>query len=64
MGTVTLVGVGAPEEIGMGCEIEEIVLAVADITFGSLQTVLGEATRAILCVILYQVVCLFEDLIT
>ena len=48
VGILTLVDAVAPVDIGIGCEIEEIVLAVADITFGSLQTVLGEATRAIL----------------
>ena len=35
-------------DIGIGWDIVEIVFAVADITFGSLQTVLGEATKAIL----------------
>ena len=35
-------------EMGMGWAMEEMVLAVADMTFGSLQTVEGEATRAMM----------------
>ena len=34
-------------KVGKGCDIDEIVLAVADITLGSRQTVLGAvATKA------------------
>ena len=38
----------AEAEMGMGWAMEEMVLAVADMTLGSLHTVLGDATNAIM----------------
>ena len=35
-------------EMGMGCAMDEMVLAVADMTLGSLHTVEGEATSAMM----------------
>ena len=41
-------GVLGAAEMGMGWEMEDMVLAVADMTLGSLQTVLGDATKAMM----------------
>ena len=49
MGKGTAAGLlGGAAEMGMGCAMDEMVLAVADMTLGSLQTVLGEATSAMM----------------